>query len=97
MSIDIALAGALTAFLLQLALLRFTRKKALRLIPVYIFAAVAVTALLARLGIIIGNDGGFINAGALVAGVLLIFLLFWIAGAALACLAWALIRRWKRA
>ncbi len=95
MSINIALAGAVAAFLLQFVLLRFTQKKALRLIPVYIFIAIAVTALLARLGIIIGNDGGIINGGAIVAGVLLIFLVFWIAGAALACLLWALIHRGK--
>lgn len=95
MSINIALAGAVAAFLLQLALLRFTQNKGLRLIPLYVFAAGAVTALLARLGIIIGNDGGFINSGAIVAGVLLIFLVFWIAGAAFACLIWTLIQRGK--
>ena len=82
-------------FLLQFVLLRFTQKKALRLIPVYIFIAIAVTALLARVGIIIGNDGGIINGRAIVAGVLLIFLVFWIAGAALTCLLWALIQRGK--
>ena len=95
MSINIAAAGLIAAFILQLALLKFTQNRALRLIPVYILAAGAVTAVLCRFGIIIENDGGFINGGAITAAVLMIFLVFWIAGAALACLLWMLLNRKK--
>ena len=93
MSIQFGLAAAIIAFLLQLALLVLTENKVLRLIPVYVLALGAVTALLCWLGILVENDGGMINGGAIVAAVILIYMAFWIAGAALGALVWLTVRK----
>jgi apolipoprotein N-acyltransferase len=93
MSIQFGLAAALIAFLLQLALLVLTENRALRLIPVYVLVLGALTALLCWLGILVDNDGGMINGGAIVAAVILIYMAFWIAGAALGALVWFIVKK----
>ena len=88
MSIHYAVMVGAIGFVLQYALLRLTDNRVLRMIPVYVTAAGAVLAVLCRLGILVGNDGGFINGGAIAAVVILICLVFWSIGSALGCLVW---------
>ncbi len=93
MSVLTGITVAVISFLLQLALLSFTEKRALRLLPLWILLAGAVVTLLCWTGILIENDGGYINAGAITALLVVMGLAFWAAGIAAAWLVRALVRK----
>ena len=91
----ICVVGIIVMYALQLVLLLKSKRWVIRLIPLYIYIVIGLFALACYTGVF-GGSGGFIDAGKLLAILVVFMLAIWLIGIALAYIVYGIYRALKK-